>query len=169
MRTIVIGIGNPVLCDDSVGLEIVRRLRKELPESDDVATTELYAGGIRLMEAMVGYDEAILVDAIQTENGRPGAIHALDLADVAQTRNICSTHDGSLAVALDLGRITGLAIPPRISIWAVEAADVETFSEAMTAAVAAAVPEVVDRIIAQLQTGSFLYQEIRHENSSLFL
>jgi len=169
VRTIVIGIGNPVLCDDSVGLQVVRRLQTELPESGSLSFTELYAGGIRLMEAMVGFDAAVLVDAVQTENGKAGSIYALDLAEVAQTRNICSTHDGSLAVALDLGRITGLEVPPQISIWAVEAADVETFSETMTAPVAAAVPRVVDRIKTQLQTGSFLYQEIRHENGSLFL
>lgn len=151
VRTVIIGIGNPVLGDDSVGLKIAGRLREELHASPDVSVTELHAGGIRVMEAMAGYDRAILVDAIRTEGGKPGAIYELQPENVAQTRYICSTHDGSLLVALELGRLAGVAVPAEIRIWAVEAADVETFSESLTAEVARAVPRLVQRIQASLR------------------
>ena len=169
VRTIVIGIGNPVLCDDSVGLKVADRLRAELRHSRRTAVTALYAGGIRLMEAMVGYQRAILIDAIQTAGGRPGAVYPVEIADLLETRNICSTHDGSLRAALELGRMAGLEVPSEILIWAVEAADVETFSESLTPEVAAAVPLVVENIIAQLQVDRLPYQERMYENSGVFL
>jgi hydrogenase maturation protease len=121
------------------------------------------------MEAMAGYDRAILVDAIQTEGGKPGTIYALEPADVAQTRNIHSTHDGSLAVALELGRMAGIRMPAEIRIWAVEAGDAGTFSESLTEEVARAVPRVVESIIAHLRIERLPYQERRHENSRVFL
>ena len=169
VRTIVIGIGNPVLRDDSVGLKVANRLRDELRDSSRTAVTELYAGGIRLMEAMVGYQRAILIDAIQTGGGRPGAVYLLEITDLIETRNICSTHDGSLRVALELGRMAGLEMPSEMLIWAVEAADVETFSESLTPEVASAVPLVVENIIARLQVDRLPDQERRHENSGVFL
>jgi hydrogenase maturation protease len=159
VRTIVIGIGNPVLHDDSVGLKVAGLLREELRDSRHVAVTELHAGGIRLMEAMAGYDRAILVDAIQTEGGKPGSIYALEPADLARTRNIHSTHDGSLAVALELGRVAGIRLPSEIRIWAVEAGDVESFSESLTEEVARAVPRVVESVIGHLEAEGLSGQE----------
>jgi len=150
VRTIIIGIGNPVLSDDAVGLRVAAQLREAVDGSPEVAVTELCAGGIRLVEAMAGYERAILVDAIQTQGGKPGSVYALDPADMAPTRNIFSTHEGSLDVALELGRMIGLRVPDEIRIWGVEAADVATFGESLTTEVARAVPRVVNGLISYL-------------------
>jgi hydrogenase maturation protease len=146
MATIIVGIGNPVLSDDSVGLQVVQRLATRLPAGSEVATTELCAGGIRLMEAMAGYDRAVIVDAIVTKNGKPGAVYELDPGSVLQSRNTCSTHNGSLAEALELGRMAGLSLPGDIRIWAIEAEDVNTFSEKLTESVQCAAATVIDGI-----------------------
>ena len=151
MRTVVIGIGNSVLTDDSVGIQVVRRLALELDGRQDVQATEIYTGGLDLMEAMAGFDRAILVDAIVSEGGQPGAIYALEDADWLRTRNSGSTHDASLAVALDLGRMAGLHLPGRISAWAVEAKDVETVGEELTEEVGRAVPVLVRMLLQQVE------------------
>jgi Ni,Fe-hydrogenase maturation factor len=65
--------------------------------------------------------------------------------------------------------MAGLEVPSEILIWAVEAADVETFSESLTPEVAAAVPLVVENIIAQLQVDRLPCQERMYENSGVFL
>lgn len=150
MATIVIGIGNPVLTDDSVGLKIAAAVRERLQGETVAATAELHSGGIRLMETMAGYDRAIVVDAI-VSGGRPGTIYAMDAADLPKTRNAHSTHDGSLAAALELGRMVGLELPREVRIWAVEAGDVESFGEALTPAVEQAVPRVVDEVMRHLR------------------
>jgi hydrogenase maturation protease len=151
MATIIIGVGNPVLSDDSVGLHVVRSLKTMLPVAADVNTRELCAGGIRLMEAMAGYDHAIIIDAIVTDKGKPGSVYELDPGNVLQSKNTCSTHDGSLAEALELGRMVGLALPHEIRIWAIEADDVTTFSETLTASVRGAVPAVIEGVMHRLE------------------
>ena len=66
MKTLVIGLGNPLVTDDSVGLRVVERLKPLLADRSDVEVSEDYWGGLRLMERMIGFDRAIVIDAIQT-------------------------------------------------------------------------------------------------------
>ena len=154
MGTIVIGIGNPVLTDDSVGLRIAGCLEDRLRGCADVAVTQLCSGGIRLMETMAGHERAILIDAIVGGGGVPGTVYALDRDGFPQTRNICSSHDASLGVALELGRAAGLRLPHDVRIWAVEADDVSTYGEDLTPRVERAVPLVVEHVIRDLRRAS---------------
>jgi hydrogenase maturation protease len=104
---------------------------------------------MRLMEAMAGHERAIVIDAI-AGGGAAGGIRRLGLGDLPQTRTADSTHDAGLAVALELGRTAGVQLPEDVEIWAVEAADVETFGERLTPAVARAVPLVVEGVLRDL-------------------
>ena len=49
-KTLVLGLGNPLLTDDSVGLRVARELRSLLSGRPDVVVEEDYWGGLRLME-----------------------------------------------------------------------------------------------------------------------
>jgi hypothetical protein len=71
--TIIIGLGNPIVSDDSVGVCAARRLDKvkEVREVADVH--EVYAGGLRLLDVLVGYKRAIIIDAMQT-GIQPGTV-----------------------------------------------------------------------------------------------
>jgi hydrogenase maturation protease len=150
MSTIVIGIGNPVLSDDSVGIKVVQMLAPAVQARPDIKTRELWAGGLGLMEALNGHEQAIIIDAIVTEDGKPGSIYTLKPSDLRQTRNTCSAHDAGFQEALELGAMLGLKLPPEITLWAVEAKDVETFSENLTRDVERAVPIVVAGVMRQI-------------------
>ncbi|HET9408798.1 MAG TPA: hydrogenase maturation protease [Candidatus Sulfotelmatobacter sp.] len=159
LKTIIIGLGNPVLSDDSVGIKIARLLEARLHGRPDVEVRELSAGGIRLMEAMQGYERAILVDAIVTAGGEAGAVYRLSPSDLRQTRNACCSHDGSLQEAFELGQQIGLVLPREITIWGIEAGDVTTFSDGLTADVERAVAKVVDAIVQQIDHGGTTSRE----------
>ncbi|MEW5744661.1 MAG: hydrogenase maturation protease [Nitrospirota bacterium] len=149
-KTLIIGLGNPILRDDGVGIAVVRELKEQLPASDDLIIMELSVGGLRLMEAMVGYDRIILVDAVCTPDGQAGAVRCLALDDISMPLHTASAHDTTLKSALDAGRRMGLELPDDISIVAIEAADVTHFGTAMTRAVRDAVPLAVHSIIEML-------------------
>ena len=68
-RTLIIGLGNSLLRDDAVGLRVASQVRAALGGREDVEVVEEACGGLRLMERMVGFDRAILIDAIRS--GRP--------------------------------------------------------------------------------------------------
>lgn len=150
MSTIVIGIGNPVLSDDSVGIKIAHTLASTLGHRTEVEICELWHGGLRLMEALTGHERAIIIDAIVTEGGKPGTVYTLEPSELRQSRNTCSMHDGGFQEALELGTMLGMDLPSQISIWAVEADDVETFSESLSEDVERAVPIVVQGVLRQI-------------------
>jgi hydrogenase maturation protease len=149
-RTLVLGLGNPLLTDDAVGLCVVQHLRPGLLNLPDVELAEDYWGGLRLMERLVGYQRAIIIDA-QCSGGAPGSVAVLS-AEAPPIRHGGSTHDLDLSTALDFGRRAGAAVPPAgdIRIIAIEASDVDTFGQQCTPAVAAAVPRAADLVLSLL-------------------
>jgi len=147
--SVVIGIGNPTISDDAIGIEVVRRLSPELENYSGIKVSEVYNGGFELMEAMAGFDKALLVDAIVT-GAASGTIHRLSLDKAATCRNYSTTHNASISVAMQFGRLAGLKIPKTVQIWAVEAGDVSTFFEGLTPEVKQAVPAVAAEILEHL-------------------
>ena len=149
MKTLVLGLGNPILTDDGVAFAVVEELRTRI-DSRDVTVSQASVGGLGLLELVVGYDKVIILDAIQTGLADPGHLHRLTPDEFRGSLRAASTHDVSFATALELGRRLREAVPEEIVILAVEAADVQTFGEELTPAVAAAVPEAVELVLQEL-------------------
>jgi hydrogenase maturation protease len=151
LKTLVLGLGNPILTDDGIGIHVVHEVATR-PLPNHVTCTEASLGGLRLLEIVAGYERLILVDAIQTVEGRPGDIYRLRGNGLRASLHAGSTHDLSFSGALRLGRGMGLALPDdeNILILAVEVVDVLTFGEACTPEAAAAIPRAVEAVLAEL-------------------
>jgi hydrogenase maturation protease len=135
-----------------VGLEVIRRLRRRLVDRADVEFGELGRGGLELMERLVGYRRAILVDAIRT-GAPPGTIHRLTADDIP-TLHASSSHDANLKTALALGERMGYTLPrpEEIAVIGIEAQEVELLSEDLTPEVAAVVDAAVEECLALCTT-----------------
>ncbi len=152
-KTLVLGLGNPILTDDGVGVRVAEAVRVALPAGSDVEVREVSVGGLTLMESMVGYDRVVLIDAFQDGDGQPGAVHRLtleDLASMSPTQHSTCVHDTSFATAMGLGRAMGLALPEEIVFYAVEVENVIDFGDEPTPAVARAIPAVTEAVLAEL-------------------
>lgn len=147
MRTLVVGLGNPILSDDSVGIKVARLVQDHLPPNGAVEVIEAHAGGLRLMEAMAGYERAIIVDAMKSGRYPVGAVHVFPLEAPDTTRNLLCAHDGDLSTALQCGRDLGVPIPESVVIIGIEADDVEQFGEGLTSRVQAALPHAVATVL----------------------
>ena len=165
MKTLVIGLGNPILTDDGVGVKVAYAVQKALEvkaasngseESDfhtAIDVTEASVGGLRLMEMMIGYDRVIVVDALTTVDAPPGSIHHLtlsDLEEISPTQHSASAHDASLVTALHSGRRMGLPLPEDVSIYAVSVENIIDFSDTPTPAVERAIPQVTEAVLKEL-------------------
>jgi hydrogenase maturation protease len=150
MKTLVIGLGSPLLTDDSVGLKVAQEVRRQLTPDGDVTVDEDVRGGLHLMERLTGYDRAIIVDAIVT-GAAPGTIHQLTPDDIPTQRS-ASQHDVNLPTALELGRQLGVHLPASkdILLVGIEADDILTFSEECTPPVAAAIPRAAQVVLAAI-------------------
>ncbi len=145
MKTIVLGIGNPIIGDDGVGFHVIEKLEKDPPDGD-VTLTACDASGLAILDLIVDFDRAIIIDAIQTADGTPGQIYRLGINDFTVTKHTISPHDVDLPTALDIGKMLQLKIPHKIDIIGVEIPDALEFSTGLSESVSAAVPKVVQTI-----------------------
>jgi hydrogenase maturation protease len=150
-KTLILGMGNLLLSDDGVGLCVAAELKNKL-DQQETTVMETDTAGLSLLDLLVGYDRAIIIDAIQTVGGKVGQIYRLDPAAFDATRHTASPHDVNFAAALELGNKLGLTLPQQIIIFAIEVADVSTFSEECTPAVKQAIPICVKMALQELNT-----------------
>ncbi len=148
-KTIVLGVGNSILSDDTIGLVVARRLEERFGDRDDVDFGYNEEAGFTLLEESLGYGRLVIIDSILT-GADPGTIHRLDLADLGRSIHSNSPHGMNLATVLALGRSQGMDVPHEVSIYAIEVVDTLTFSEELTPELAARVDVIVDEIAGEV-------------------
>lgn len=150
MKTLVLGIGNPILTDDGVGPRVARLL-KEWLDSQQATVMEVSFSGLELLDLMVGYGRVIIIDAVQTEGGRVGQVRRLEPKALGGVYYAAPVHGVNLATAIALGQRLGLALPRQMVIFAVEVTDVATFGEECTPAVRQAIPHVAELVLREIK------------------
>ena len=155
MKTLVIGLGNPILGDDGVGWVVAEDVKKHLSPDLTVDVDCLSLGGISLMERLIGYERAILIDAFISEL-EEGSIIVSKLEELTNYSafHLTSAHDMSLQNALEMGRRLGADLAEAITVVGVSASHVYDFSEELSPLVQDAVPKMT-RIVVE-----FLMQKI---------
>jgi len=156
ISTVIVGLGNPLLRDDGVGNRVAEILKNRLVHHPAIDVLELSVGGLRLMEALVGYHRAIIIDAMCTGRYRTGTVRRLGPDDLEMALHATSAHDTSLARALASGRHLGLVLPRRIDFWGIEVRECCTFGEMLSPEVARAVPMVVVAVLEDLDEGIYI-------------
>lgn len=149
MKVLVLGVGNPILSDDGVGIHVARELMKrKLP---GIEVEELAASGLELLDVVRGYDKVIIIDAIRTTKGKPGDLHILEEKDFEKAIHGSSPHGINIATALALGRtLVPKEMPKEVVFFAIEAEDLVNVSEELTPKVAKELPRIVERVVKEL-------------------
>ena len=146
MKTLFLGLGNPILSDDAVGIRIAEGLKEETPAQDVVGTSE---AGIALLDYAAGYDKLVIIDSVMTEVGKPGELYKLGLEDLKPGMNLSSSHGVDIATAFTLGEKLGYSVPKQVTIYAVEIADNTTLGEKCTQKVEERIPSIVRQIVKE--------------------
>ena len=144
MKTLILGLGNDILADDAVGILAVRALAEQLADRDDVEIKETAEHGMALLDHLMGYPRAILLDAIQTGEHPPGTVMEID-PEALSPVYAPSPHYSGLPELLAVARELQLDFPQHFRIFAVEIEDALTLGGPMTPAVQDAVAELCDR------------------------
>ncbi len=145
MKSLILGIGNPIIGDDGVGFRVIEALQDDPPQGD-VTLTASDVSGLAILDQITDFDQVVIVDAIQTVNGKPGELYRLKVDDFRVTKHTISPHDVDLPTALEMGKLLKLKLPQKISIVAIEIPDANEFSTELTPPIAAAVPAAVKMV-----------------------
>jgi len=139
MRTLVLGIGNEILGDDAVGIHIAHRVIRQAG-TRDITVKETTSTGLELLELIRGYDRLIVVDAVIAAGPVPGKIRRRELADIPNTGNSITPHEGSLSAVIELGKaLFPGEMPIKLVVYTVETGDVEHVTDEMSSDVRKAV------------------------------
>jgi hydrogenase maturation protease len=158
MKTLIIGLGNPILGDDGVGWVVAEQVQAALArpqpsitERNSVEVDCAALGGLSLMERLTGWERAILVDSIFTGAKPVGTVSQFTLRDMPDLTagHSASAHDTSLRNALKVGRSMHINLPKEENVIfvAIEAENVYDFSQELSPAVQIAVPQAVRMVL----------------------
>jgi hydrogenase maturation protease len=142
---LILGLGNEILMDDSIGPKLARELEQRL--QDPAITFDTAAiGGLEMLEFIRDFNTVIIIDAIKTRDGVPGDIYLLDPSNFKETSHISNLHDISFLTALELGKKLDISIPSAIHIIAIEIIEDLTFGNDFTEPLQARYPAIKEEV-----------------------
>jgi hydrogenase maturation protease len=148
VKTLILGLGNPIRGDDGVGIRVAEELKRQIKDKN-VEVQEASIGGLGILGLIQGYDKLIVIDSIRTKGGRLGQIHKLKPSDLGSSVYASWPHEINFTTTLALGKKLRIPLPNVIDIYAVEIKDNITFTEEFTPEISQAIPEIVNQILAE--------------------
>jgi hydrogenase maturation protease len=153
VKTLLLGMGNPILSDDGVGIRLAQELAGRLPPTAGLAVEEqCTVGGLNLLDLFTGFFQLILLDFIKTTVVRAGDWYRFDGSALRETMNLSNVHDANFATAMELGRRMGMRVPDAtdIHVFAVEVMENLTFCERLSPELEEALPELVEEMHGEI-------------------
>jgi hydrogenase maturation protease len=149
-KSLVCGIGNPMLKDDRAGIEVAERIET----SDlDVDVEIIYGVGFEVNDKLMGYDDVIIIDAAKV-GYPPGTITEVTIDQIFTDHNLVTSHAVTLGSTLKVGYdLFPDEMPKKLRIVLIEAEDYFEFTKECSPKVMAAIAKVVDMITEHFSRG----------------
>lgn len=139
---LVLGLGNPLLADDGVGLVMLARLQARTPDQSGVEYLDGGTQGLALAPRLAGRRALLVLDAAAF-GAAPGTVHVIkDPLSVDSPRGI-GAHEANAAELLACLVLTN-DLPEHTALLGVEPDEIKT-REGLSAVVAASVDGAVTR------------------------
>ena len=135
---VVLGLGNPLMHDEGIGVYVVERLQQQAVKFPDVEFVDAGTGGMNVLHLIANRKKAIIVDCALMGQA-PGTIRRFTPDDVVSVKQVShfSLHDVDILKVLELSKQLE-ECPPEIIIFGIEPATVEQ-GDTLS-------PELADRI-----------------------
>jgi hydrogenase maturation protease len=150
MRVLIAGVGNVLRGDDGFGVEVLRRLERELAGTDGVRFFESGIAGVSLVQQLLdGYDAMVILDALD-RGASPGTVFVLApdvgaLGAPGGERRAIDLHQADPESVLRMAAALGV-LPGRVWIVGCQAAVCNELGAGLSEPVRAAVPEAARRV-----------------------
>jgi hydrogenase maturation protease len=144
VRTLILGIGNLLLCDEGVGVHVARALQREqLPEN--VLTLEVGTAFLDALPEIEHADRIIIIDAMQADHA-PGTVYRVPFDDCVKPECIASLHGFDLSRALYLA---GREKSPEAVVFGVEPARIDWGTD-LSPEIEMVIPAVIQAIKTEM-------------------
>jgi hydrogenase maturation protease len=144
MNTLILGMGNLLLCDEGVGVHVARALaQRDLPP--DVAVVEAGTAFLDVLPDIEKADRILLIDAMEA-GGAPGSVYRVPFDQCLHPEMLASLH------GFDLSRVLFMAgsdRAPEVTVFGVEPARIEWGTE-LSPVIQQVLPAVEKAILNEL-------------------
>ncbi len=123
--TVVLGLGNPLMGDEGIGVYLVEQLAKSATQYPSVDFIDAGTGGLAVLHYIEGRRKAVIIDCAYMDE-EPGVIRRFTPEDV-RTRKVLahqSLHEADLMRILDLARQLGQA-PEQVILFGIQPQRIE--------------------------------------------
>lgn len=149
-KSLVCGIGNPMLKDDRAGIEVAERIERS---SLAVDTEVIYGVGFEVNDKIMGYDDVIIIDAAKI-GYPPGTITEVTIDQIFTDHNLVTSHAVTLGSTLKVGYdLFPDEMPKKLRIFLIEAEDYFEFTKECSPKVMEAISRAVDMITEHFSRG----------------
>ena len=164
MRVLIAGVGNVLRGDDGFGVEVLRRLERDLAGAEGVRFFESGIAGVGLVQQLLdGYDVLVILDALD-RGAPPGTVFVL----VPEVRALGAPGGGQQAIDLHQADPEGVlhmaaalgVLPRHVRIVGCQAAACDELGAGLSEAVRVAVPEAAWRVRELLATWNRVEEEV---------
>jgi hydrogenase maturation protease len=151
MTVLLVGLGNPIMGDDAVGISVVRILKDKIPPQPGLEYKELSLGGLRLVEEILGYESVFIIDSVASSE-TTGKIRELSPEQFKETEYASSPHSTNFATALTLYKnFEAAKIPRTLRIFTIDINPEFTFSETLSPQVQRAASDLAELIATEIK------------------
>jgi hydrogenase maturation protease len=148
---LLIGIGNPIMGDDGVGIHVLRQLKERIPTQDDLEFKELSVGGIKLIEEILDYKTVFIIDSIESADA-PGKIKEFSPQHLKSTYHDTAAHSTNFATALELyKKLAPSRMPEQIRIFTITIQPEYIFREKLSPRVRTAASHLTTLLTKEIQ------------------
>ena len=148
-HTLIVGLGSEILGDDGIGHRIVEKISLLLNNPGILFDTAL-CGGLDLLNAITGYDNVVLIDAIKGFR-HIGNVESFPLEQFKETLHLSNVHEGTFKELYLLGEMLGYKMPGNVLIISVEITENEVFSEILSPEISCRFENICSTVIGIIQ------------------
>ena len=147
-RILILGIGNPLMTDEGVGVRVAEVLMSSFDFPEGVEVVDAGTMGLGMLNMFRGVDRVIVVDAIDRTGHPPGTVMRLSPDDLAPNQIMHSLHDTRFVDVLQAAELTG--IRPEAECIGIQVSSMAQWVTELTPEVEAALPVAIDAVLTVL-------------------
>jgi hydrogenase maturation protease len=146
---VVLGLGNPLMADEGIGVAVVQRLAEAAARYPSVDFLDAGTGGMSLLHLLEGRRKAVVIDCALMDD-EPGAIKRFTCDQVRSRKVLAhqSLHEADLMHIIAMARQLGQA-PEEIVIFGIQPQTVEP-GEGLSPVLRDRIEQYVTRVLQEL-------------------
>lgn len=154
MSCAVLGLGNPLLTDDGVGLTVLEELRGVGPWTGELTFVDGGTWGLSLLPVLAEHDRLLVLDAVRAGYEPGTVVRGSGDAVPRLYRRPLSPHQIDLVEVLAAADLVG-AVPEVLEVVGIEPLSTDGPCVRLSPPVAAAVPRAVEEALAVLDAWGY--------------